>query len=79
MTGSIVSRQTAQSVLAGAMVVGFAVALIGGAVAIIRFGHAEAEAATLIAESFAWIFAAAFLASFGMAISESIAASRMGH
>jgi hypothetical protein len=74
----IVSRHTVYLALAGIMVIGLAAALIGGSVAIIRFGEPDGASASLVAEVFAWIFAAAFLASFFMAVRDELNARQVG-
>jgi len=58
--------------MAGIMAIGFAVAVVGGLVAIIRFGQPESASATLVAETGAWVFAAAFLVSFFLALQDSM-------
>jgi hypothetical protein len=68
MAGRIDTRTVTQLVLAGLMAIGLGVALIGGVVAIVRIGQPDGATATVIAEASAWIFALAFLATFGLAI-----------
>jgi len=79
MAGRIIARDTACLVLAGIMAVGLVVALAAGTLAIVRSGKSDAEVATLVAEIFAWIFAVAFLASFGLVLKDSLNAPKAEH
>jgi len=79
MAGRIIARDTACLVLGGIMAVGLVVALAAGTLAIVRSGKPDAEVATLVAEIFAWIFAVAFLASFGLVLKDSLNAPKAEH
>ena len=65
-------RQTAELVLGGLMAVSLPAAIIGGTVAIIRFGEPDAATATFVADLFAWVFTAAFLGAFALAMAERL-------
>jgi len=52
------------------MAISLPAAMIGGAVAIIRFGEPDGATATYVADGFAWAFTAAFLGSFALAMVE---------
>ena len=75
MAGHHATRDTINLTLAGIMAVGLVVALVGGLVAIVRFGQPDGVTATLVAETGAWVFAGAFLVSFFMALRDSVKAS----
>jgi hypothetical protein len=79
MAGKIVSRDTTYLILSGIMAIGLAVAIAGGLVAIVRFGQPDGATATLIAEIFAWLFAAALLTAFFMAVSDELSARQAKH
>lgn len=79
MAGTIVSRDTSYLVLAGIMAVALAVAIVGGLVAIVRFGQTDGNAATTVAEAGAWIFAGALLISFVMAASDELKGRGAAH
>ena len=74
MAGKFTSRDTINLVLAGVMALGLAVAIVGGIVAIARFGQPDGTLATLVAETGAWIFALAFLVSFFLALRDLVLA-----
>ena len=74
MASKVTSRDTVNVILASVMAIGLAVALVGGLVAIVRFGQPDGAAATWVAETSAWIFAAAFLASFFLALRDLVQA-----
>jgi len=79
MAGRIGIHGKAHLVLAGLMALGLGVALIGGIVAIVRFGKPDGASATMVAEAFAWLFALAFLASFGLVLKETLNAPKAEH
>jgi hypothetical protein len=64
------TRQTAELALAGLMAISLPAAIVGGTLAIIRFGEPDGATAAYLAEMAAWAFAAAFLGSFALAIAE---------
>ena len=74
MAEKLTQRDRINLALAGIMTLGLAVAVVAGLVAIVRFGQPDSATATLVAETGAWIFAAAFLASFFLAIRDSMKA-----
>ena len=74
MTEKFTSRDKINLVLAGIMAIGLVVAIVAGLVAIVRFGQPDGATATFIAESGAWIFAAAFVVSFLLALRDSVTA-----
>jgi len=69
------SREKTNLALAGIMAIGFAVAIVGGLVAIVRYGRPDGDAATYVAEAGAWIFAGAFLVSFFFALRDLVRSS----
>ena len=75
MAARIASRDKVNLVLAGVMAIGLVVALVGGTVAIVRFGQPTGTTATWVAETAAWICAAAFLITFFMALRDLVQAS----
>ena len=79
MAGSIDARGVTQLVLAALMAVGLGVAMIAGLVAIVRFGQPDGATATIVAEAFAWLFALAFLATFGLALRDLMNAPKAEH
>lgn len=79
MAGRIVLRDTAIVVLSGIMAISLVGALIGVIVAIVRYGQPDADSATLVADTFAWIFAAAFFATFGLTLTESLNGRQTEH
>ena len=60
-------RQTAELALAGVMAISLPAAIIGGAVAIMQ---PDGAIAAYLAELFAWLFTAAFLGTFALAMAE---------
>ena len=54
------------------MAISLPAAMVGGTVAIIRFGEPDGATATYVAALFAWAFTAAFLATFALAMVEWI-------
>ena len=74
MAGKLAPRDTINLTLAGIMAIGLAVAIVAGLVAIVRFGQPDGAAATLVAETGAWLFAGAFLVSFFLALRDSVKA-----
>jgi len=76
MAEKLTQRDTINLALASIMTVGFVVAIVAGLVAIVRFGQPDGATATLVAETGAWAFAAAFLVSFVLALRDSITAPR---
>lgn len=74
MASKVTSRDTVNLALAGVMAISLVVALVGGLVAIVRFGQPDGAVATDVAEASAWIFAAAFLASFFLALRDLVQA-----
>ena len=75
MASKVTSRDTVNLVLAGVMAIGLVVAMVGGLVAIIRFGQPDGATATWVAETSAWICAAAFLITFFLALRDLVQAS----
>jgi hypothetical protein len=75
MAARISSRDRLNLALAGIMAIGLAVAIVGGLIAIIRFGQPDGAAATTVAETGAWVFAAAFFASFFLALRDTVTGS----
>jgi hypothetical protein len=63
-------RQNAELVLGGLMALSLPAAIIAGTVAIIRFSEPDGATAMLVADLFAWVFTASFLATFGLAMVE---------
>jgi len=64
-------------VLAGLMAISLPAAMIGGTVAIVRFGEPAGTTATYVAQLCAWAFAAAFLATFTLAMAEWLTGPRV--
>jgi hypothetical protein len=74
MASTISSRDRLNLALAAIMALGLAVAIVGGIVAIVRFGQPDGAAATYVAEASAWVFAAAFFVSFFLALRDIVKA-----
>jgi hypothetical protein len=70
MTGQSSLRQKIQVALAACMAISLPGAIISGAIAIIQFGEPGGNTAAMIAQFFAWVFAAAFLGTFALAMVE---------
>jgi hypothetical protein len=75
MASKVTSRDTVNLVLASVMAIALAVAIVGGIVGVVRFGQPAGTAATWVAETAAWICAAAFLVTFLMALRDLVRAS----
>ena len=72
MASKVSSRDRVNLALAGIMAIGLAVAIVGGLIAIVRFGQPDGAMVTLVAETGAWIFAAAFFVSFLLALRDLV-------
>jgi hypothetical protein len=72
MAAKVDTRDAVNLTLAAIMAIGLAVAIIGGLVAIVRFGRPDAPMATLVAETGAWTFAGAFFVSFFLALRDMV-------
>ena len=75
MASKVTSRDTVNLALAGVMAIGLVVAIVGGIVGVVQFGQPTGTAATWVAETAAWICAAAFLVTFFMALRDLVHAS----
>ncbi|MGN6571734.1 MAG: hypothetical protein ACTHLO_09990 [Pseudolabrys sp.] len=58
--------------LAGIMAIGLLVAIVAGLYAIFRYGQPDGTTATVLATTGAWVFVAAFLVSFVLALRDSL-------
>jgi hypothetical protein len=74
MTDKLTQRDKVNLALAGIMTIGLVVAIIAGLYAIFRYGQPDGTTATMLATTGAWVFAAAFLVSFVLALKDSIKA-----
>jgi hypothetical protein len=69
-------RQKSELALGGLMAISLPAAMIGGTVAIIRFAEPDGATAIFVADVFAWIFTASFLATFALAMGDWLRAPR---
>lgn len=65
-----VSYKTINLILVAMMALCLIAALIAGTLAIAWIGRPQGDTATTIAETFAWLLAAAFFTTFAIALSE---------
>jgi ABC-type transport system involved in multi-copper enzyme maturation permease subunit len=72
MAGKVFSRETVKLILAAVMALGLFSALVFGTAAIILYAEPYGGSVMLVADAAAWLFAAAFLMSSGLVISEEI-------